>query len=276
MKSFKKQIFALGILIISISYYEVIYKPFPFINMTYTNSIEQVNDFSFNDFHSYEFRNIDLSTTVSMSDFQKITWAVEQARNLQDISYGSLLREKESMFDENRSYMNICSENSKILSNLLYELNFPNRIIWMDGHTVVEVYFDQKWVLIDSYGNVVAKNKLGILASLEDVINNYDEMTFHKITNLTYDNLPEYTENNYLNTSPNVYSDQSLFVVLDISSVNSLHIKNRDVMNIINSILGNYSDGVGIGIQFLLNDESKLVGNYGIKVYEKIKFSLQN
>ena len=108
--------------------------------MTYTNSIEQVNDFSFNDFHSYEFRNIDLSTTVSMSDFQKITWAVELARNLQDISYGSLLREKESMFDENRSYMNICSENSKILSNLLYELNFPNRIIWMDGHTVVEVY----------------------------------------------------------------------------------------------------------------------------------------
>ena len=180
------------------------------------------------------------------------------------------------MFDENRIYMNICSENSKILSNLLYELNFPNRIIWMDGHTVVEVYFDQKWVLIDSYGNVVAKNKLGILASLEDVINNYDEMTFHKITNLTYDNLPEYTENNYLNTSPNVYSDQSLFVVLDNSSVNSLHIKNRDVMNIINSILGNYSDGVGIGIQFLINDESKLVGNYGIKVYEKIKFSLQN
>ena len=49
MKSFKKQIFALGILIISISYYEVIHKPFPFINMTYTNSIEQVNDFSFND-----------------------------------------------------------------------------------------------------------------------------------------------------------------------------------------------------------------------------------
>ena len=45
-------------------------------------------------------------------------------------------------------------------------------------------------------------------------------MTFHKITNLTYDNLPEYTENNYLNTSPNVYSDQSLFVVLDNSSVN--------------------------------------------------------
>ena len=128
------------------------------------------------------------------------------------------------MLDENRSYMNICS-NSKILSNLLYELNFPNRIIWMDGHTVVEVYFDQKWVLIDSYGNVVAKNKLGILASLEDVINNYDEMTFHKITNLTYDNLPEYTENNYLNTSPNVYSDQSLFVVLDNSSVNSLHIE---------------------------------------------------
>ena len=90
MKSFKKQIFALGILIISISYYEVIYKPFPFINMTYTNSIEQVNGFSFNDFHSYEFINIDLSAAVSMSDFQKITWAVEQARNLQDISYGSL------------------------------------------------------------------------------------------------------------------------------------------------------------------------------------------
>ena len=141
----------------------------------------------------------------------------------------------------------------------------------MDGWThSSRGIFDQKWVLIDSYGNVVAKNKLGILASLEDVINNYDEMTFHKITNLTYDNLPEYTENNYLNTSPNVYSDQSLFVVLDNSSVNSLHIKNRDVMNIINSILGNYSDGVGIGIQFLINDESKLVGNYGIKVYEKL------
>ena len=176
-----------------ISYYEVIHKPFPFINMTYTNSIEQVNDFSFNDFIATN-SDIDLSTVVSMSDFQKITWAVEKARNIQYISNGNLLREKENMFDENRIYMNICSENSKILSNLLYELNFPNRIIWMDGHTVVEVYFDQKWVLIDSYGNVVAKNKLGILASLEDVINNYDEMTFHKITNLTYDNLPEYTE----------------------------------------------------------------------------------
>ena len=65
-----KNRFCLCILIISISYYEVIYKPFPFINMTYANSIEQVNDFSFNDFHSYEFRNIDLSTAESMSDFQ--------------------------------------------------------------------------------------------------------------------------------------------------------------------------------------------------------------
>ena len=58
--------------------------------MTYTNSIEQVNDFSFNDFDSYEFSYIDLSTVVSMSDFQKITWAVEKARNLQDISNGNL------------------------------------------------------------------------------------------------------------------------------------------------------------------------------------------
>ena len=137
MKSFKKQIFSLCILIISISYYEVIHKPFPFINMTYTNSIEQVNDFSFNEFDSYEFRNIDLSTAVSMSDFQKITWAVEKSRNLQDLSNGNLIRQKENMFDENRSYLNICSENSKILSSLLYELNFPNRIIWMDGFCLV-------------------------------------------------------------------------------------------------------------------------------------------
>ena len=101
-------------------------------------------------------------------------------------------------------------------------------------------------------------------------------MTFHKITNLTYDNLPEYTENNYLNTSPNVYSNQNLFVVLDTNSVHSLHIKNRDILNITNSILGNYSDGVGSGIQLLITDESKLVGDFGIMLYEKIKFILQN
>ena len=171
--------------------------------------------------------------------------------------------------------MNICSENSKILSSLLYELNFQNRIVWMDGHTVVEVYLDQDWVLIDSYGNAIAKNEFGKLASLEDVINNYDDMTFHKITDLTFDNLPEYTENNYLNILPNVYSDQNLYVVLDINSVHNLHLKNRDLQNIINSVLGNYSKGVGNGIQLIINDETKLVGNFGIMIYKKLKFISQ-
>ena len=275
MKHIKKQIFAIFIVIFSFSYYEVIYKPFPFINMEYTNSIEKINDFSFDDFENYEFRNINLSTVESLSDFQKIIWAVEKARHLQSTSKGNLLRNNINIFDENTKFMNICSENSKILSSLLYELNFQNRIVWMDGHTVVEVYLDQDWVLIDSYGNAIAKNEFGKLASLEDVINNYDDMTFHKITDLTFDNLPEYTENNYLNKLPNVYSDQNLYVVLDINSVHNLHLKNRDLQNIINSVLGNYSKGVGNGIQLIINDETKLVGNFGIMIYKKLKFISQ-
>lgn len=275
MKHIKIQIFAIFIVIFSFSYYEVIYKPFPFINMEYTNSIEKINDFSFDDFENYEFRNINLSTVESLSDFQKIIWAVEKARHLQSTSKGNLLRNNINIFDENTKFMNICSENSKILSSLLYELNFQNRIVWMDGHTVVEVYLDQDWVLIDSYGNAIAKNEFGKLASLEDVINNYDDMTFHKITDLTFDNLPEYTENNYLNKLPNVYSDQNLYVVLDINSVHNLHLKNRDLQNIINSVLGNYSKGVGNGIQLIINDETKLVGNFGIMIYKKLKFISQ-
>ena len=275
MKHIKIQIFAIFIVIFSFSYYEVIYKPFPFINMEYTNSIEKINDFSFDDFENYEFRNINLSTVESLSDFQKIIWAVEKARHLQSTSKGNLLRNNINIFDENTKFMNICSENSKILSSLLYELNFQNRIVWMDGHTVVEVYLDQDWVLIDSYGNAIAKNEFGKLASLEDVINNYDDMTFHKITDLTFDNLPEYTENNYLNKLPNVYSDQNLYVVLDINSVHNLHLKNRDLQNIINSVLGNYSKGVGNGIQLIINDETELVGNFGIMIYKKLKFISQ-
>jgi len=275
MKHIKKQIFAIFIVIFSFSYYEVIYKPFPFINIEYTNSIEKINDFSFDDFENYEFRNINLSTVESLSDFQKIIWAVEKARHLQSTSKGNLLRNNINIFNENTKFMNICSENSKILSSLLYELNFQNRIVWMDGHTVVEVYLDQDWVLIDSYGNAIAKNEFGKLASLEDVINNYDDMTFHKITDLTFDNLPEYTENNYLNILPNVYSDQNLYVVLDINSVHNLHLKNRDLQNIINSVLGNYSKGVGNGIQLIINDETKLVGNFGIMIYKKLKFISQ-
>ena len=275
MKHIKIQIFAIFIVIFSFSYYEVIYKPFPFINMEYTNSIEKVNDFSFDDFENYEFRNINLSTVESLSDFQKIIWAVEKARHLQSTSKGNLLRNNINIFDENTKFMNICSENSKILSSLLYELNFQNRIVWMDGHTVVEVYLDHDWVLIDSYGNAIAKNEFGKLASLEDVINNYDDMTFHKITDLTFDNLPEYTENNYLNKLPNVYSDQNLYVVLDINSVHNLHLKNRDLQNIINSVLGNYSKGVGNGIQLIINDETELVGNFGIMIYKKLKFISQ-
>lgn len=275
MTSFKKTLITVTIFMFSISYYEVIVKPFPFIGMSYSSTIEAVDEFSYKNSSNYKSQNIDLSATQNMSQYEKIIWAVEEARYLQNNSKGSLLRDQSDIFNDDIKYQNICSENSKILSSYLNELGFINRIIWMNGHTVTEVFFENKWVLLDSYGNVLAKDIAGNLLSLYEVLNDFNNANFYKITKNVYNNLPEYTENNYLQKSSNVYAQQDLYVVLNNESVANLHKRNRNFPSVVFSFLSNYEKGVGQGIQFVFDDRTRLVGNFGIDFYKKIIFFIK-
>ena len=81
-------------------------------------------------FENYEFRNINLSTVESLSDFQKIIWAVEKARHLQSTSKNLL--KNINIFDENTKFMNICSEFKNSIFSLAARLNFQNKLFgWM-------------------------------------------------------------------------------------------------------------------------------------------------
>jgi len=149
-------------------------------------------------------------------------------------------------------------------------LNIPTRVIWMNGHTVNEVWNGKKWILIDSFGNVRAKGSDNEDLGIHEVIKNYSSARFVKVLE-NDNNLPEqYLDNGYFASERNKYKNQNLLLTISGQDLFTFHIRTRKINNIFSSIF-NYNDtSVGNAKQLIF--KNYYVGNFRIGLLKRLSF----
>ncbi|RLA74071.1 MAG: hypothetical protein DRG11_06230 [Epsilonproteobacteria bacterium] len=274
LRKIKKIILLVVILgIISLVYENIINRHFPFISMDYQ---------TYNQFNSQpKFSSIDISLDINNKISKKIRNSIKifkktefgdleddikavtiVTRNIMHKSEGNIIRKISDVLSEDKKYKNICSESSKIFVTLMQSIGYPARVIWMEGHTVSEIYTKKDgWILVDAYWNLIFKDKKGKYQSLLAINRNFNNIKPFNIINKKYKNNLDYLENGYIFKERNIYNDQNLFVVIEGKSLDNFHEKTRNINNILNAVFLN--NQFTNGIQFIKED-SKKVGNVGI------------
>jgi len=275
----KKILVFIGVLIIGFGIYaidRIIIKPFPFIEINYISdeskfnatpenldiniSIPRVNKLKQNVLFLYRDINLTIQDEKKDIDISTIRKAVKLTRYIINKTNSSenIRDNPKKVFDLGNKYLHICSESSKIFVTIMQALGYNARVIWMDGHTTSEVFIGNKWILVDSYFNLMFKNKKGEYISLLESVKNFKKNIPVRIVEPVYSNNTDFLiDSNIIN----VYNNQKLFVVLDGKHLFNFHKNTKDITKIIKFIIGN--NLIGRGIQFIGFGGSR-VGNVGI------------
>jgi hypothetical protein len=277
-KILKVALFSLIVVLLFELYENLLNRPFPFVSMKYVpyeefNSEPQLLDFNIS-LDINRSRIDKLKSFVSLfkkspfgnldDDIRAITMAT---REIMHESNGESIREIPEIISHNKRYKRICSESSKIFATLMQSIGYPSRVIWMSVHTVSEIYTEKYgWIMVDTYGNIVFKDKQGRYKSLLDINANFHKLKPFNIVQKKYIENTDYIENGYLNRESNVYNHENLFVVIDGKALGTFHKKTKDISAIIDFAI--FNKPFASGIQYLKED-SKKVGNVGISFYKR-------
>lgn len=257
------------------SYREIVLKPFPFFDVEYVSSAEW-------DEEPKGFFKIPLSGKKSqdleivlkkISEFDsldlKLQYASSVARKAMHDSTGHLLRTKpEDVLSASSSHKNICSESSKIFAVLMQLSNIPSRVVWMNGHTVAEIWDTKKWILVDAYWNVRAFGENGLPLGVREVIHNFPSVTFAKVVKDSAINSLLHSDIDYTSSVENVYQKQSLLLIVEGGDLFSIHNMKHDFVGIALSLVDFNGSSVGNARQLVLNDN--YVGNFGVKLLKRL------
>jgi len=245
-------------------YENIIARPFPFFNVQYT---QEKSAFQAAPEHFPIPLKLNDSlpplpvSYVQQSFLKDIRYAVDLARQTMRQSKGHKIRTLQTVFSLDTSFMNICSENAKVFVSIMAKWGYTGRVIWMNGHTIAEVWDGTKWVLVDPHGNVLAKHENGNYLSLIEVNQNFENVEFERASQVMGDGLTDYLQINYLSNPDNVYKKQNLFFIISAEDLFEFHSASRDVSDILTSLTG--SPSVGEGYQ-LVTGSSEMVGNMSI------------
>lgn len=256
------------------TYYEVVLKPFPFLHVSYVSSNDwdaAPNGFSSIPISGELTENIvevieELSGLPSLE--QKIKLATLTTREIMRGSTGSRIRENPKMIlTVDPAYKSICSESSKVFATLMQLSNVPSRVVWMHGHTVSEVWNGEKWVLIDTYGNLRAYSIDGEQLGIREVIEGYSSVSFGKVIEDANSLPTQYLEVGYLTSEDNVYRNQNLLLIVSGEDLFKFHRRIRNLGNAFDSVIDFGNSAVGEGKQLVINDY--YVGNFGVKLLKR-------
>lgn len=247
----KKYLIIITIILLGIfSYRRVIYLPFPFIEIEYVNKEK-----FYEKPKKYEY---DKPLDSLIKEIKR------EVSNVRDIVYygeGNVIRNEKNVLTRDKKFKSICSESSKILFHKLKQKNIPTRVVWMNGHTVTEVFHQETgWFLVDSYGDIIIKDCLGDYLSIIEI----KEEKCLDVIDMTKDKRLGYKQTNYLNSNDNVYKYNQLYVVIDEKYLYQFHENTKDPLNILNFIIG--KNKIGKGKQLILEDFNK-VGNFGVFIF---------
>jgi hypothetical protein len=200
-------------------------------------------------------------------DFMRDIHAVVRiSRDLTSKGSGQEIRSKDMDFlDADDKFMNICSETSKMIVAYMQALGHEARVVWMDGHTVSEVWFPERgWVLVDGYFNVMFYDN-SVPVGLNTVTSDYWRLEPRRIVDSIHENMPDLTQTDYF-SKENVYNKQWLFIVLSGEDVLSISYRNREIGTILKSMLN--IEPLAVGVQ-ILHTNDRRVGNVGIGFYRR-------
>ena len=144
-------------------------------------------------------------------------------------------------------------------------MNETARVIWLDGHTVSEVWDGFNWILVDTLSNFMNYNNQSYrYFSFVETVSSVENLNLIQITNKTY-NLYDYFKVNKAEQLKiiNIYKSPKFAFYMNNSYLYNFHNKKEKIKRIYNSI---FSQNKIMGHQFILTKNNYLVGN----IYENI------
>ena len=274
----KKKLFALFIIILISAFFinNIIFKPFPFFKIKYIDNKNVFNSDPINNRNFYDLENdgdldslfqnnVEIENIKKSSRLKKIIYATELTRKIQEKSLGNKIKTFDDILLVDSKFKEICSESSKIFLYLMHILGEKVRIIWLNGHTISEVWDENEWIFVDTTSNTFAFDKDNKkLTSFLNVINPNSSIEFrpiietkHKLWDYRYDpsNLHKIIE------------DNNLAVVLSNKNIFNFHTTEEKISRILNSIFINSKYEA---MQFLHSSKTSKVGNIGINIYKRV------
>ena len=251
----------------------VVIKPFPFFNVEYVKNKEIFNESPLNELNFYKIKinknsNFDIlikKKIISKKNddlLKKISYATELTRLLQEKSTGNELKVYENLILSDVKFNEICSESSKIFSYIMAELGEFTRILWLNGHTVTEVWDGKRWIFVDTSSNVYAFNETKeTFTSFIDIVENTSLIKFKSIIEKKH-KLWDYRDDPQ--KLHDIIDKNNLIFVISAEKVFNFHIKYEKINRIINTLSINNSNKAK---QFVGFKDSFKVGNLGIRIY---------
>ena len=147
----------------------------------------------------------------------------------------------------------------------MYLFGETARVLWLNGHTVTEVWDDNNWIFVDTSSNTLAydKSQKKYLSFLE-ILNSSNLIEFKPIIENRY-RLWDFRD------SParlyEIIEENNLVLVLNNKDVFNFHTHEGKINRIINSI---YFNSNYTAKQFLHNHKTPKVGNIGINLYKRV------
>ncbi len=258
-----------------ISFNQVVIKPFPFLDVSYTskNKWDILNpqgriEYFKNEVYIPPFLRKEINEIINKPQNERIFWATLKTRDIQRNSLGKDIRDHKTILQDLASFRSVCSESSKIFTTLMNLVDIPSRVVWMNNHTVSEIFLNNRWVLMDTWGNVTAVDKTGNGIGVSDIIYDYKSVNFKKI--ITDESLvpANFLHNSVLNVFDqylyNLYSNQKLVLSIEPENLFSFHIETKKPLAVLKSVLGLDRSAVGKATQLIIN--GYYVGNYGLRI----------
>ena len=256
--------------------HNIIYKPFPFFKVNYINNKNVFNSDPLNNANFYELKingslgsssqiNLQIEKIKNATRLEKIIYATELTREIQEKSLGNKIKIYNNILSDDRAFQEICSESSKIFLYLMHNLGERVRVLWLNGHTITEVWDKNKWIFVDTSSNTFAFDKdNGKFLSYLNILNSSSSIEFRPIIE-TRHRLWDYRD------SPNrlheIIEDNNLIVVLSNKNIFDFHTIQEKINRVLSSIFfnSNYE-----AMQFINNSKTPKVGNIGINLFKRI------
>lgn len=259
-------------LIIIFLFNHLIIKPFPFFKVDYYKSMNKFNAEPINEVEFYNLPSITGTLPLEILEkvlfyedkplIDKIKISTEITRSIQEQSLGNIVKNYKQILNKDEEFSEICSEASKIFAFLMNLLNETSRIIWMNGHTVVEVWDENQWIFVDPSSNTIAIDKFKNKISLSEVVILYPDIEFKTINN-HIDTLWDYRSDS--EKLHNILENIETIFVINNNKVFSFHEKDQKIERIFSSMFFNNNFTAK---QFIGFDKAKKVGNFGINLFK--------
>ena len=266
-KKFFFLIYLFSILIVIIL--QNVTRPFPFFKVKYHTEIKEFNSKPEKEFYEIILNKVSYPDKIEKKIYQykkeknlikKIKFATDVTRSMQENSLGVKIKNLDNILDYNGPFKEICSESSKIFVFLMTAMNETARVIWLNGHTVSEVWDGNNWIMVDTLSNFMNyNNQLNRYLSFAETISRMDDLNLKPITNKVY-NLYDYFNSNPANQLKiiNIYNSPKFAFYMDNSSLYNFHSKKEKIKRILNSL---FLKNKIMGHQLIIDNMNYRVGN---------------